>query len=135
MTEAKQEIKIGDEVGDGTILAGFYEGKPLYTTSRDAPLSYSFNEAQGRAEFNNKRGNFGHKDWRVPTKDELNVLFENRNEGALKGTFNETGSNTAGWYWSSSPSTNFTNWGQNFSNGEMYDFSRGSDMSLRCVRG
>src|ERR1022692_2536118 len=29
--------QIGDEMEDGTILAGYYEGKPLYATPRDAP--------------------------------------------------------------------------------------------------
>ena len=35
----------------------------------------------------------------MPTKEELNVLFNNRAE---IGGFNETGSDPAGWYWSSS---------------------------------
>ena len=41
----------------------------------------------------------GHKDFRVPTKNELSVLFNNR---AAIGGFNVTGSIPAGWYWSSS---------------------------------
>ena len=38
----------------------------------------------------------------VPSREELNQMYEARNEGALKGTFNTTGSSPAGWYWSSS---------------------------------
>ena len=36
---------------------------------------------------------YGHKDWRMPTNAELNVLFQNR---AAIGGFNETGSYPAG---------------------------------------
>ena len=38
----------------------------------------------------------------VPSREELNQMYQARDEGALKGTFNTTGSHPAGWYWSSS---------------------------------
>ena len=41
----------------------------------------------------------------VPSREELNQMYQARNEGALKGTFNTTGSHPAGWYWSSSQTT------------------------------
>ena len=75
----------------------------------------------------------GHKDFRVPTKGELNVLYENRNKGKLKGTFNETGSAPAGWYWSSSQ-TYLTAWAQRFSDGHQSNDARIYYSSLRCVR-
>lgn len=41
----------------------------------------------------------GHRDWRLPTKAELNVLFNNR---AAIGGFDESGSFPSSWYWSAS---------------------------------
>src|SRR5437762_1894389 len=87
----------GDRMPDGRIYAGISPDthKPMYTTPEDAPLTYTFNEARKYAaelEAN------GHKDWRVPTKAELKVLFNNR---AAIGGFDASGLNPGGWYWSS----------------------------------
>jgi len=125
---------IGNTMPDGTVYAGISPdtNKPMYATSADAPLTYTFNQAQKYAE---KLDVHGHKDWRAPTKGELNVLFQNR---AAIGGFNETGSRPGGWYWSSSQDYNFYQWAQRFSDG-FRDFycklNLFSDSSLRCVRG
>ena len=99
---ASAEPKIGDKMPDGTVFAGISPdtNKPMYATPADASLTMKFNEAQ---EYAAKLDAHGHKDWRVPTKAELNVLFNNR---AAIGGFNVTGSYPAGWYWSASPTTN-----------------------------
>src|SRR5712691_7330547 len=83
---------------DGTVYAGISPAtnEPMYATPNDAPLTYTFNQAQKYAA---KLDAHGHHDWRVPTKGELNVLFQNR---AAIGGFDESGSDPAGWYWSSS---------------------------------
>jgi hypothetical protein len=73
----------------------------------------------------------GHLDWRVPTKGELNVLFQNR---AAIGGFNETGSSTTGWYWSSTPKSNSLAWVQRFSDGDQYTSDKSNDSALRLVR-
>lgn len=128
--EAKQELKVGDEMEDRTILAGYYEGKPLYARPRDESGTYNFNEAAKHAKA--VGGGF-----HVPNKGELNVLWENRNKGKLRGTFNETGSSPAGYYWSSSHLLNIIAWGQRFSDGRpesYYDFNY-TYSSLRLVRG
>ncbi len=134
MAEAKQEMKIGDEMEDGTIYAGISPDthKPMYATPKDAPGGYDFHQA---AKYAKNLDAHGHKDWRAPTKGELNVLWENRDKGKLKGTFNETGSYPAGWYWSSSQVGSLDAWGQRFSDGYQYIGIKGSDSSLRCVRG
>lgn len=123
--------EIGDEMEDGTILAGYYKGKALYATPRDAPGTYTFNEA---ARYAKNLDAHGHHDFHAPSKGELNVLWENRNKGKLKGTFNETGSYPAGWYWSSSQFTNFTAWAQRLSDGYQDFYGKLIDSSLRCVR-
>ncbi len=129
----KTTPEIGDEMEDGTIYAGIspYTGNPMYATPANAPLTYTFNQAQEYAE---KLDAHGHKDWRAPSKGELNVLWENRNKGKLAGTFNETGSDPAGWYWSSSPYGNYFGWAQRFSDGYQNDVFRYGGSSLRLVR-
>jgi hypothetical protein len=129
--KAKAVPEIGDEMEDGTILAGYYESKPLYATPRDAPGTYTFNEA---AKYASKLDANGHHDFHVPSKGELNVLWENRDKGKLKGTFNVTGSHSAGWCWSSSQSGSNFAWAQRFSDGRQGSSSKDFASSLRCVR-
>src|SRR5271163_4912245 len=90
------EPKVGDKMRDGTVLAGISPdtNKPMYATPADASLTMTFNEA---TEYAAKLDAHGHKDWRVPTKAELNVLFNNR---AAIGGFDISGSTPAGRYWS-----------------------------------
>ena len=141
----KEDVQVGDEMPDGTALAGYYEGKPFYTTLQDATqffgLTHTFN-LEGAQKYAKNLDAYGHNDWRVPSKGELNVLWENRNKGKLAGTSNETVS-----YWSSSFETEDCDgwycsslirgyWVQRFSDGGhdcRYDERR--DSPLRCVRG
>lgn len=125
--------RIGDKMPDGTIYAGISPDthKPMYATSADAPLTYTLNQAQNyAARLSNLNAN-GHDDWRVPTKGELNVLFNNR---AAIGGFNVSGSGPAGWYWSASPGNQWGAWGQQFYDGRQYDIFNDYLMSVRCVR-
>src|SRR5438270_454680 len=101
------------QLRDGTVEAGISPetGRTMYTTAADAPGTFTFDEAKDYcAGFDAN----GHHDWRVPTKNELNELFNNR---AAIGGFNESGSDPAGWYWSSTVNYSFTAWAQRFSDG------------------
>ena len=120
----------GDIMPDDTIFASISPdtGTPMYTTPADAPLTYTFNEARNYAS---KLNAHGHHDWRVPTKDELNVLFNNR--AGIHG-FDETGSVPASWYWSATDDDG-TAWGQRFDDGFQHWYSQNHESSLRCVRG
>jgi hypothetical protein len=124
------EPKIGDKMPDGTVFAGVSPdtNKPMYATAADATLTMTFNAAK---KFAAKLTAHGHKDWRVPTKAELSVLFNNR---AAIGGFNVSGSYPAGWYWSSSPNIIWYAWGQRFSDGYQYDDDKSIRSSVRCVR-
>jgi len=138
----KTHPRIGDRMKDGTILAGNSPdtGTAIYATPADAPFTYTLIEAR---EYAAELNVHGHKDWRVPTKGELNVLWENRNKGKLKRTFNETGEYFAGWYassyWTSPRSYDRAApiWAQRFSDGRyVNDGGHGLGYSsLRCVRG
>jgi len=120
----------GDKMPDGTVYAGIspVTNKPMYAPSSDAPLTYTFNEAKAYAK---KLDEDGHQDWRVPTRAELNVLFNNR---AAIGGFDVTGSDPAGWYWSASPNLTWHAWGQRFSDGYQLILNKFHHSAVRCVR-
>src|SRR5205085_1858397 len=69
--------KPGDSMPDGTVHAGTSPDthRPMYTTPADVPFTWMFDEAQ---RFAREFTGYGHKDWRVPTKNELKALFNNR---------------------------------------------------------
>jgi hypothetical protein len=126
------ELKPGERMPDGTIYAGLSPDtqKPIYVTPSDAPLTYTFNEARKYAD---KFDANGHHDWRVPSKGELNVLFQNR--AAIGGFNNGYG------YWSSMivagiPQRDMAV-AQRFRDGDghYYNEWKHLDASLRCVRG
>ena len=128
--KAKAAPQVGDKMPDGSVYAGISPdtGKAMYATPADAPLTYTFNAAQKYAA---KLDVHGRQDWRVPTKGELNVLFQNR---AAIGGFDISGSFPAGWYGSSSQGLNYGAWDQRFSDGHQYGLNKHFDSSLRCVR-
>jgi hypothetical protein len=125
--------KVGDKMPDGTIYAGISPdtNKPMYTTWADAPLARSFNSAKDYARTLNRQYAHDHDDWRVPTKNELNVLFNNR---AAIGGFNESGCDSDGRYWSSTQYCKSVAWGQCFSEGYQGAGSIYTDSAVRCVR-
>lgn len=126
--------EIGDKMPDGTAYAGVSPdtGNPMYATPADAPLTMTFNQAQKYAQDANAQNSYGHDDWHVPTKDELNVLFNNR---AAVGGFNVNGSSPVGWYRSATPSNTWNTWCQRFSDGVQGGNDVGSDhSSVRLVR-
>ena len=123
--------KVGDRVPDGTIYAGTSPetDEGLYTTPGDAPRTYNWDSG---SRYCTDLQAHGHHDWRVPTKGELNVLFQNRD---AIGGFNISGSYPAVWYWSSSQNLGNGAWGQRFNDGDQYiDDDKDNDSSLRCVR-
>lgn len=124
--------RIGDSTPDG-IYAGISPDtkKPMYAMPADAPLSMIFNEAANYAQKLNAEKYLGHDDWRVPAKDELNVLFNNRAE---IGGFNVSGSYPAGWYWSATPFNLWLAWCQRFSDGAQNYTYEDYRSSVRCVR-
>jgi hypothetical protein len=125
--------RIGAVMPDGTVYAGVSPdtNKPMYATPADASLTMTFNGAKEYAQGLNTQKAHGHDDWHLPTKNELNVLFNNR---AAIGGFNVTGSDPAGWYWSAAPYGNWVAWGQRFSDGLQYYNYKDVHSSVRMVR-
>jgi hypothetical protein len=121
---------------DGTIYAGFSPDtqKPMYAAAEDTPVTVTFNRA---AEWAAELEVCGYKDWRVPTKEELNVLYQNKDEGFLKGTFNKYTETGVSQYWSSTPVKNAANFAydQNFFCGRCDWEKKKSLAAVRFVRG
>jgi len=64
-------------------------------------------------------------EWRLPTKDELNILYENKDKiGGFAGSK----------YWSSTEHDNDYAWAQNFIKGGQYSKYKNNDSSVRAVR-
>lgn len=70
----------------------------------------------------------------LPDGKQLNAIYESRNKGALRDTFNMTGSGPAGCYWSSSQLIKLYAWTQRFSDGYQITNFKDFAASLRCVR-
>ena len=128
------EFAIGARTQNGTAYAGISPDtqRPLYTTPADAPGTYTFEEAKSNCAGLDVNG---HDDWRVPSKGELNVLFQNR---AAIGGFDEGGSFQTGRYWAAAESAIENDhtgaWSQRFSDGEEGVSGKVTPSSLRCVR-
>jgi hypothetical protein len=124
----------GHKMPDGTVYAGISPdtGKPMYTMPTDAPLAMEWKQALLYAS---KLDAAGHNDWRLPSKPELDLLFNNR---VAIGGFNlggsTPGSTPAGWYWSSTPDILWTAWSQRFRDGSQINNYWDHLMSSRCVR-
>jgi hypothetical protein len=118
---------------DGTIYVGISPntGKEMYVAPADAELTMGFNEAAAYAHKLNQEHYLGHDDWRVPTKSELDILYENKDQKALKDTF-KCAKNV--WYWSSTPYKGGA-WNQRFNDGRQTNlFSRDYCSRVRLVR-
>ncbi len=133
MAEAPE---VGKVMKDGTVYAGISpdSGKEMFTTPADArtsrrvlwsKLTYTFCQAYRYASKLNEND---HKDWRIPTKGELSVMFQNR---AAIGGFDEKRS-----YWASEPGGFFgpSSWSQRFSDGRQSPCYPNLGEGLRCVR-
>jgi Protein of unknown function (DUF1566) len=122
--------QIGGKMADGAIYAGISPDthEPMYTTSARVVDHYNWNRG---AEYCRALKINGHVGWRLPTKDELSVLYNNRE---AIGGFDTSGAESVGWYWSFSEEGGDLVWGQRFSDGEQYYNIKTYVSSVRCVR-
>ncbi len=130
--QVKAEPQVGDRMEDGTVFGGISPdtNKPMYVRPADESLTMKWKQAMDyAARFEGHGKPVG--TFRVPTEGELNVLFQNR---AKIGGFNETGSNPAGWYWSSTQDDSLNARDQRFSDGDRYWVYKNYHSSVRLVR-
>jgi hypothetical protein len=131
MPESDTRLRVGDAMPDGSIYAGVSPDtwRAMYTTPKDTLLACTFRDA---AEFAFRLYRHDHYDWRMPSRAELNVLFQNR---AAIGGFDTTGSHPGSWYWSSARKIVGNAWVQRFGDGVQCYYGRKYPSALRCVRG
>jgi hypothetical protein len=93
--------QIGDLDGGGVYVGkSATTGKDLHAALADEPEYLDFDEAYEAAEQMRKQP--GREKAHVPTPEELNVnLYQNKDKGALRGTFNTSGSFPTSCYRSS----------------------------------
>jgi hypothetical protein len=125
---ALRETMLGKRGPAGGII--FYD-KGKYTDGWQylecAPASAEFRAAWDDAMSKSKNlVNGGFTDWRLPTKDELNLLYVNLKQHGLGDFKNE-------WYWSSSQGNSGYAWLQSFDSGNHYNGYK-HDYYVRCVR-
>jgi hypothetical protein len=108
MTEAVT-LEPGTRMEDGSVYAGLTaDGKQqILAMPTDLDVTMNFNDAATVVKKMNADKALGHDDWQIGSLEVTRVLQENRDKGALKGTFNTTDKRSGFyfpyWYWSSTP--------------------------------
>jgi hypothetical protein len=99
MTGAERKLEIGSIQPDGTIFAGFLpDGRKFYAMPSDMPKTKTWLRADAEAKACDAHG---HKDWQLPEKLWLLILYQHKDLGAFKGNLKDKyGSGSAHWYWS-----------------------------------
>jgi hypothetical protein len=123
--------KIGD-LDDGGVYVGLSaeNGQPLHAALADEPDYKTYEEALAAAE----QLKTLHPTAHVPTREELHRnLYDNRNTGHLKGTFNTSGSFPGSCYRSSAPDSYGDARAEWFDNGDPVCRNKGQRLSVRLV--
>ena len=114
--------KIGDEGPGGGIIFSAENG--VFMECSKSLGNNSWNDAISVAK-NHKGGGF--TDWRLPTQDELNLIYVNFKARNLGGFGNGT-------YWSSSQDNDRNAWIQNLSDGSQTSVAKSIRFGVRAVR-
>jgi len=129
--------KAGDTMPDGTVCAGVSEdGKELMFTPPENSGVGFWDDAMELAANADENG---HSDWRLMTRSEMEVVYFNRYDGALKGTFNENGPEcqkdfgSDGRYWTSNGSSDYGRLLRVFGTGEWVRVREGRS-NVRLIR-
>jgi TolB-like protein len=70
----------------------------------------------------------GHRDWFLPSKDELDLMYKNLKQRGLGGFSNNN------WYWSSSQYNDYHAWNQRFSDGLQNASLKNGTSTVRAIR-
>ena len=121
--ETNKEYKVGG-VGPagGFIFMQHDDGTYVECRTRDEPNRMTWDQARERVKTLN-RGGFS--DWSLPTKEELDELYINKDQ---IGKFQHD------YYWSDEKYDEFAAWNQLFSIGNQYTLGKNCDFRVRAVR-
>ena len=129
----------------------WYAGTSTYTMAKgDGPLSGEMNTAiiianQGYGDGNPyaalicselqiTEGSKTYGDWYLPSKEELNLIYQNKTTINTTATSNGGSALFSNYYWCSSESNNTDAWGQGFGNGAQIDGSKDIIARVRAIR-
>ncbi len=128
--QAQETISIGElhpKLG-GYVFSISRDGKHGLVAAEKDLGKFSWSDAEKKADAS-KSGGF--EDWRLPTKDALNLMYENLHKKGLGGFSRE-------WYWSSTEgivdSSRFGVWLQNFGDGYQFAVYKSTPYYVRAIR-
>ncbi len=131
--EKKHPPEIGDIMSDGTVFAGIHPntGYKVFAMPQDLSARLDFNEAAQAAA---NAADHNYTNWRVPTMDELSLLFQNMDKGALKNSFAAAVDSFSPAYWSSISYTDEYGECVSFQDGRLQYTYLETHMAVRLVR-
>jgi hypothetical protein len=118
------KVAIGDVYGGGIIVSLDGKGGGLVAAPTDQSASATWATAVQICSSLVLNGVSG---WRLPTKDELNLMYTNLHKQS-RGGF------ASAWYWSSSEGSSSIAWVQDFSDGSQGGGSKVGNYHVRAVR-
>jgi hypothetical protein len=135
----KEYILPGDLMRDGTIYGGSssVDGEVLFCMPEDVKIPSGKNllmSWRDAIDYGKGRLEFGYSDWRLPTKIELDTLFVNKEQGALRKTFNDRSFSHDCWYWALNETGSLSATAVNFTGGFEGNFNKNTRLSARLVR-
>ena len=117
---AKQWGSYGTEIGATGTAIGTGQANTTAIVAAQGAGNYA-------AQLCNDLTEGGYIDWFLPSKDELNLMYQNLH-------FNDVGGFAASPYWSSSEYSPSLAWYQNFGTGSQYGGGKGGTDPVRAVR-
>jgi hypothetical protein len=117
-------LSVGDTYAGGIVFYLDGKGYGLVAASKDQSTGADWAAAKKLCD---ELVLNGYSDWRLPTKDELNLMYLNLKK-AGRGSF------ASAWYWSSSEDSIDYAWGQDFGGGVQHGNLKGSRSCVQAVR-
>ena len=133
-------------IGDKVIDARWYNGSLLSTgavatdVGRGSENTSTIITSQGETEFNYAAGiaraynGDGFNDWFLPSKNELNEMFLNKDVINAIAIENGGTSFLSDYYWSSTEKNEEYSWAQNFGYGNQFTTYKGGTLFVRAIR-
>ncbi len=92
----KEKVEIGDEMPDGTVFLGISpdNAQGLFLMPKNFENQFSDVEA---TRIVSRQTAYGHSDWRLPTRRELECVYNNKRHKSISAVFNTR--SPGPWYW------------------------------------